>query len=154
MSETMTDGRVRKISRTDIDEVYPDLERRAYGFVPEGAETHWTARALWDGGSTFFDILHDRQHAEGGLTERKRLAKWLNEVGLKRLAKEFRDKGFCGSTNDYLTYADDDFAILGSPNGSYGYAYLSAWPLPGLGLMWGMTVEEALEVVSEDEPDE
>ena len=125
MNDTLTVIR-RPRGHEDIEHVSKHV---GYAFVPEKAQTHWSARAIWKWGDPGFDLLYDRQQCTGEDEKRKEIAKWLNEVGLKELHEAFVREGFRGSTGDRILIEDGKFGIMGTPNSSHGYAYIGAWML-------------------------
>jgi hypothetical protein len=115
------------IERNDIMDVIPDIEKFAWSFVPKEAETIWTARAIWRSFEKWFDVLPDRQACDGEIPKREELVKWLNDTGLTILNKAFLDNGISQNSDEYVIVKDDKFSIMGTPNKSHGYAYISAW---------------------------
>lgn len=118
---------IQVIPREDREGILENLEHKGYAFVPKDANPAWTARAIWENKGYPFDILYDRQTCSGDEDKRKELVEWLNKSGLKALCDAFVQNGFRTKTTDYVLLRDGKFSILGSPNGSYGYAYLGAW---------------------------
>jgi len=114
------------IKREDRDSL-GFLEHKGYGFVDKKADTAWSARAIWQNSGYPFDILYNRQSCTGPEDKRKELVKWLNETGLELLRAAFMQHNFRTKTSDYILLREGKFAIIGSPNASYGYAYLGAW---------------------------
>lgn len=115
------------IERKDIMKVIPDIEKFAWSFVPKEAETIWTARTIWQSYQDYFDVLPDRQACDGLIPDREKLVDWLNKTGLKMLNEAFLDNGIRQISDEYVIVKDDDFTIMGTPNMSHGYAYISAW---------------------------
>jgi hypothetical protein len=115
------------IERKEITDVIPNLEKFAWSFVPKEAETIWTARAIWRSFEKWFDVLPDRQACDGEIPKREELVKWLNDTGLTILNKAFHDNGISQNSDEYVIVKDDKFSIMGTPNKSHGYAYISAW---------------------------
>jgi hypothetical protein len=115
------------IERKEITDVIPNLEKFAWSFVPREAETIWTARAIWKSFEKWFDVLPDRQACDGEIPKRQELVEWLNKTGLKLLNKAFLDNGIRQVSDEYVIVKDGKFSIMGTPNSSHGYAYISAW---------------------------
>jgi hypothetical protein len=124
MSTTLN---VQRIKRPDITKHIPDYRGIYCAWVAADAETAWAARAIWKTGQCYFDLLPDRQHIEGTYEQRVELSNWINNTGKSALNKAFLDEDMRESQDDYILLEDGKYMMLGTPNCSYGYAYLSAW---------------------------
>ena len=103
-----------------------------YG-VPEGVKTSWGARAIYDiepseNRDPYFSLLHDRQTGSGEKKKREVLSKWVNEVGFQLLDDQLKKQNVQKSDAIVITVSEGDYTLVASPNASYGYLYISAYP--------------------------
>ena len=128
---------VLRIERSKILEVLPEVDKHVgYSFVHRDADIHWSARAIWNPRMGYFDLLFDRQTGCDRLRDKEdeeaqAFMKWLNGGALKRFHQHFFEQGMRESSPDYVYMEEGKYCMKGSPNSSYGYAYLSAWVKPG-----------------------
>lgn len=97
--------------------------------VPEDVRTAWGARWIWPD-----DMLPDRQGFETDLDDAGADAffTWLNSGPLMKARAEARrlasSHQLSTTENRQVTlYEDDGGIVVGNPNGSHGYLYVSAW---------------------------
>ena len=100
----------------------------------EGCVAGWAARAIFQPSNLKFpfDLLHDRQGSMGLEDEEfgKHFLQHLNEVvlpELRKISREFSADESCRFVRYYTWHNDSSLVLVaqGSPNGSYGYFYLS-----------------------------
>ncbi len=94
------------------------------------AERHTTRGALMKRPPDAFaiELLWDRQGMAGGTeASRKTLATWLDKTGLPALRKECSKLYVCPDHDTVINLELDGYAMVASPNASYGYLYISAW---------------------------
>ena len=108
--------------------------RLAYGCntaLPEGVRAAWGARLIWPR-----DLVHDRTHFAGDDESMKELETWLNEKGSHNLSPlqvalntlPLESKDLRWDEDKTVTLVEDSIGIIvGNPQGSHGYLYLSAW---------------------------
>lgn len=90
----------------------------------------WGARAIFQHG--IIDLVWDRKGyaiAEGQEAVAKALGAWLDRTGLPKMREMLR--GVSQRSEDVYTYEADGYRIECSPQRSYGYLYMGAWPVPG-----------------------
>lgn len=94
---------------------------RNYG-VPE-VSSAWGARAiLRNGAGNPIDIVGDRQGAAGPRSSE--IVEYLNT----HVGRLDYDGWIDPSSEGQVTlYSDEEFVVVGSPQGSYGYLYIRAW---------------------------
>ena len=93
--------------------------------LPEGELlAAWGARAIFQ--HRELDFLHDRQQALGSEKTRAILGKWIDRVGLPELKKHIKKNGWSSSSREVFELNRGPFMLKVSPNGSYGYMYLTA----------------------------
>lgn len=124
------------IERKKITKEHPDISKYSgYSFVHRDADIHWTARAIWNETMRGFDLLFDRQAGSGTLTDKKRTPEaedfldWMKPA-VDKLHEAFKDNNITQRSDEYVLLKDNRFTIMGTPNSSHGYAYLSAWVNP------------------------
>ena len=111
--------------------VNPDAENyatewatRGFGaVVPEQAKEWWTARTIWRGYSSRFEFLSDRR-AQSSYPLPDGFGDFIQEA-IETLGKKFENMS--QKDGDRVYVENEKYVIYGSPNSSYGYAYLSAW---------------------------
>lgn len=88
----------------------------------------WGARLIFNevmGGMT--GLVWDRQDAIGGDEEKKTLLGLLNGGVMDKALAEARKLGmYPGDDARFVLYDDVDVQVIGSPQGSYGYLYVTA----------------------------
>ena len=105
-----------------------------WGFhVPEGVKTSWGARAIYDiapseNRDPYFSLLADRQTGSGEKKKREALSKWVNEVGFQLLDDELKKQNVQKKDKTIIHVEEGDYILEASPNASYGYLYISAYP--------------------------
>lgn len=95
--------------------------------APEGVDTHWGARAIYNPPSSI-DVLWDRQSIDGPKKDRDALSKWINKTGLPGLKKLIKKEYLASDESREVTFRDDGYVIVANPRASHGYLYLGAWP--------------------------
>jgi hypothetical protein len=119
---------VQVIKRKEIKKFFPDLESVGWGgFAPERAKTMYAARSIWNSFQEHFDIVPNRRTYVGSEEATDELHKWLWEEGHAMLNKAFLNNDIRGSSDEYVLVKQGKFVMLGTPNQSHGYAYISAW---------------------------
>jgi len=103
------------------------------GVVPEDAQAAWGARAIYSPGAARpLDLVWDRQSVgSGSLKSMDHLLSLLNG-GILNTVQEVTRGGDPGSQEVAVLYDDDEVRVVGSPQGSHGYYYVTAW-LKGAG---------------------
>jgi len=103
------------------------------GVVPEDAQAAWGARAIYSPGAARpLDLVWDRQSVgSGSLKSMDHLLSLLNG-GILNTVQEVTRGGDPGSQEVAILYEDDEVRVVGSPQGSHGYYYVTAW-LKGAG---------------------
>ena len=98
-----------------------------FGLPIEGEhEAYWGARAIYRGYPDYvMELLWDRQSAEG-VQDQPEFGKWLDDTGLPWLRKRLKEAGLGSDSRDVLSFAEGNYRIQASPNGSYGYLYIGA----------------------------
>ena len=82
------------------------------------------------------DLLWDRQEFKHDSLDQvavkacKRLQKWINTKGIKRLRRECMARCITGDCAEVVEIVDGDFMLIASPRASYGYLYIGAWVVP------------------------
>jgi len=75
---------------------------------------------------TTVELLYDRQSFAGPQDEgTKKFTNWIDNVGLPA-ARKWSEKVSTDS-RDVFNFADKEYHITATPNGSYGYMYIGAW---------------------------
>jgi hypothetical protein len=98
--------------------------------VPDGSTAVWGARAIFKPSlEQPLDLLPGRQNAQGADAEL--LLRGLNSGILDRVQAQARRKDPT-SEAEFVLYEDPWVRVIGSPNGSYGYFYLTAFLKPGV----------------------
>ena len=111
------------------------------GVVPEDARVAWGARAIYQPSSSRpLDLVWNRQsvyrqrgraasHPSGEssvIFHEKHLFTLLNG-GILDTVQEVTRGGDPGSQEVAVLYEDDEVRVVGSPQGSHGYYYVTAW---------------------------
>ena len=92
-----------------------------------GAKAAWGTRAIWKDG--FIDVLADRTSVIGSPEDRAILQQKMASLALNfsDINDRLVSNGYDTSSNDVFTiYEDDEFIFTCSPQGSYGYLYMTA----------------------------
>ena len=84
----------------------------------------WGARATFSEGELYF--MPDRQEAIGDVVPVNTLANWLNDTALPALKQHIKETSWSNDSKEVYTHNDRLFTLKASPNGSYGYMYLTA----------------------------
>ena len=98
------------------------------GVVPEGARAAWGARAIYSPGAARpLDLVWDRQsvYRRTGRGQAHLLS--LLNGGILNTVQEVTRGGDPGSQEVAVLYDDDEVRVVGSPQGSHGYYYVTAW---------------------------
>lgn len=102
-----------------------------FGLQPHESVTFWWgARAIYK--DYMVDIPRDRQQMTGGTDEeRKRLADWVNRVGIKALTAKARLEYLSTQDDKLISFHDSKagFFIMANPKESCGYLYITAAPI-------------------------
>jgi hypothetical protein len=103
-----------------------------WGLRPGPGDGHpvftWGARAIYYQDTASFDLVHDRQTCEGGLTfHREELLRWLDTHGLPALRKLVARERPSAGGQELLQIREDGFVLRANPQRSHGYLYLGAW---------------------------
>jgi hypothetical protein len=93
------------------------------GPVPEQSTDWWCARTIWQSYSDRFDFLSDRRN-QSSYPLPDGFGDFIQEA-VKALGEAFTRLN--GSDSHKVYVESEEFVMYGSPNGSHGYAYLSAW---------------------------
>src|SRR4030067_1949788 len=76
--------------------------------------------------TTELDLLHDRQNFQGPQDEgTKKFMTWINTKGLPEV-RVWASKVTTDS-REMFNFEDEEYKIIATPNGSYGYMYIGAW---------------------------
>ena len=91
------------------------------------------ARAIVDkrGGYTTLDLLLDHQRFRGDETRIPELSEWLNREALPELRRRvarFEPELTDGRPRSIIVFDRDGWRLMASPQGSYAYLYLVAFP--------------------------
>lgn len=100
---------------------------------------YWGARAiLRTGKPPVLDIVPDRQQvtAAAGLSSEP-LLEWVNRTGLPRLMASEAFGELSIASCEVIEIRDGQYTLLASPQGSYGYLYLTAFQYFPPGLIYG-----------------
>lgn len=111
-----------------------------FGFpIPDSVTPvcYWGARAIYvcanyriKGSKDAIDLLGDRQTWKGDDEQAKAdLLRWINKFGLPELRKWVATKCNGSSSRQLFTYHSGPYYLLASPNASYGYVYIGAFPV-------------------------
>lgn len=96
--------------------------------VPDGCTAVWGARAIFKPSlEQPLDLLPDRQSAQG--EDADILIEALNGGVLDKVQAKARYKDPT-SQAEFVLYDGNRVRVIGSPNGSYGYFYLTAFLKP------------------------
>jgi hypothetical protein len=110
-----------------------DVCRPAYGTYTATDEELAGIPAVW--GARLIapaDLVHDRQDLVSSDDEaREALIHWLNNGGIRGALDFLRGAYLSGSSSERTTCFEDERGIIvGSPQGSYGYIYVTGWLKP------------------------
>ncbi len=102
---------------------------------PSDAPVAWGARAIVDtrGGYATLDLLPDRQQFRGDDSRIPALQTWLNNQALpeiRRRVARFEPELTDGSSRSIVVIERNDWRLMASQQGSFGYLYLVAFPYP------------------------
>jgi len=106
----------------------------------EGPDLYWGARAIfesgrWEGLGTKrqkyypprIDLVYDRQTFGGnGHPDKEKFIEWISKKALPACKRWAEHQTL--DSRQVFTFMDDGFVLMASPNGSYGYLYIGAWP--------------------------
>ena len=105
---------------------------------PAGVKLAWAARAIYhpskespyrnEDSPVRIELLHDRQDWTGDKEELKSLIKWVNREGIDGIKKECEEYFIDAGSSEVITFSDDKWIIEASPQASYGYLYIVAYP--------------------------
>ena len=84
----------------------------------------WGARATFAEGELYF--MPDRQEHIGDTVPVCALTNWINDTALSALKKYIKETNWSNDSKEVYTLNDSLFTLKASPNGSYGYMYLTA----------------------------
>ena len=84
----------------------------------------WGARATFAEGELYF--MPDRQEHIGDTVPVCALTNWINDTALSALKKYIKETNWSNDSKEIFTLNDNLFTLKASPNGSYGYMYLTA----------------------------
>ena len=84
----------------------------------------WGARATFAEGELYF--MPDRQEHIGDTVPVCALTNWINDTALSALKKYIKETNWSNDSKEVYTLNDNLFTLKASPNGSYGYMYLTA----------------------------
>ena len=84
----------------------------------------WGARATFAEGELYF--MPDRQEHIGDTVLVCALTNWINDTALTALKKYIKETNWSNDSKEIFTRNDNLFTLKASPNGSYGYMYLTA----------------------------
>lgn len=95
--------------------------------VPEQAPAYWGARAIYR--DSRIDFLPDRQDMIGDDEDRRQLRQALIDAKAHdEITRFFRHTYVSPSEAAHrMIFENERVAVAASPNGSYGYLYLTAW---------------------------
>ena len=112
------------------------------GVIPEDARAAWGARAIYSPGAVLpLDLVWDRQSVcrtwgvRGAVRTAGGICGYLLSLlngGILDTVQEVTRGGDPGSQEVAVLYDDDEVRVVGSPQGSHGYYYITAW-LKGAG---------------------
>ena len=115
---------------TTLDTTEPErtLAFKTYTFDHAPYAVAWGARAILDnrGATPFVDLLGDRMDSYGPQDQKDRMFAHLNRHMPRSVLNEAA-AGLLGSDNTmHVLYEDDVVLVVGSPQASYGYLYITA----------------------------
>ena len=84
----------------------------------------WGARATFAEGELYF--MPDRQDFMGEAVSVNVLSNWINDTALPALKQHIKETNWSNDSKEIFTLNDNLFTLQASPNGSYGYMYLTA----------------------------
>ena len=84
----------------------------------------WGARATFAESELYF--MPDRQEHIGDTVPVCALTNWINDTALSALKKYIKETNRSNDSKEIFTLNDNLFTLKASPNGSYGYMYLTA----------------------------
>ena len=89
----------------------------------------WGARATFAESELYF--MPDRQEHIGDTVPVCALTNWINDTALPALKQHIKETNWSNDSREIYTLNDNLFTLKASPNGSYGYMYLTA-------TLWGI----------------
>lgn len=94
----------------------------------------WTARGIMDRQPDYtfrVGLLWDRQQMDGGTQEdRANLAEWLNTYGIEAMNDYVKENWIRPDGEDLIEItAYEGYVLKATPNKSYGYMYITAYPV-------------------------
>ena len=107
-----------------------DIKKINWGKRPfrSEAEAFYGCRMIFQHGK--LEFLPGRGSEVGEDSQVQSLVAWLNQKGLPLLKKHIKTQNWNSSTTDVFVYIDGQKRMEASPNGSFGYMYISAYVMP------------------------
>jgi hypothetical protein len=92
----------------------------------------WSARAIYKPSTDYpIDLLPDRQGMDGGTDDQRHdLQNWLNLRALPELKRLVKEQNISTDSQEVVVIREFKYELKASPNGSYGYLYITAGELP------------------------
>lgn len=107
-----------------------DINKINWGKRPfrSDAEAFYGCRMIFQSGR--LEFLPGRGSEVGEDSQVQSLVDWLNQKGLPLLKKHIKTQNWNSSTTDVFVYIDGQKRMEASPNGSFGYMYISTYVMP------------------------
>ena len=107
-----------------------DINKINWGLRPfhEEAEAFFGVRMIFQSGR--LEFLPGRGSEVGEDSQVQSLVDWLNQKALPALKKHIKTHGWNSATTETFVFEDGQKRLEASPNGSYGYMYISAYIMP------------------------
>ena len=107
-----------------------DIKKINWGKRPfrSEAEAFYGCRMIFQSGR--LEFLPGRGSEVGEENKVQSLVEWLNQTALPQLKKHIKAQGWTSATTETFVLEDGQKRLEASPNGSFGYMYISAYVMP------------------------
>ncbi|MBO4631194.1 MAG: hypothetical protein J5858_04650 [Lentisphaeria bacterium] len=107
-----------------------DINKINWGKRPfrSDAEAYIGCRMIFQSGR--LEFLPGRGSELGEKSQVQSLVNWFNTTALPALKKHIKKQGWNSATTETFVFEDGQKRLEASPNGSFGYMYISAYIMP------------------------
>jgi hypothetical protein len=109
--------------------MYNTMPKQVYCFDVPHVETLWSTRAIYEKRCSLIVVVDKNQGFSKNKKDYDNLLNWLVETGWPNFKNKVEELKLSECSYERIKYSDGNYEIIGTPNCSYGYFYIIAYPV-------------------------